>query len=109
MPPIPSGLSTLRLGPATKPSSDIAILKRSFDKVLSLRRHSLFTTRDTGVIRRVVATSFSRPPHFFRIRTKRARSQHAGRSIAVHSVLCGDDARRRDAELHPTLECAQHA
>src|SRR2546428_11456909 len=31
IPPIPSGLSTLWLGPATKPSSDIEILKRSFD------------------------------------------------------------------------------
>src|SRR5882672_3049755 len=31
MPPIPSGLSTLWLGPATKPSSDIEILKRSLD------------------------------------------------------------------------------
>ena len=30
---MPSGLSTLWLGPATKPSSDIEILKRSFDKV----------------------------------------------------------------------------
>jgi hypothetical protein len=32
MPPIPSGLSTLWLGPATNPSSDIEILKRSLDK-----------------------------------------------------------------------------
>ena len=31
MPPIPSGLSTLWSGPATKPSSDIEILKRSLD------------------------------------------------------------------------------
>src|SRR5689334_15146318 len=32
MPPIPSGFSTLWPGPATKPSSDIEILKRSLDK-----------------------------------------------------------------------------
>jgi hypothetical protein len=32
MPPIPSGFSTLWRGPATKPSNDIEILKRSFDK-----------------------------------------------------------------------------
>jgi hypothetical protein len=31
MPPIPRGLSTLWLGPATNPSSDIEILKRSLD------------------------------------------------------------------------------
>ncbi len=32
MPPMPSGLSRLWLGPATNPSSDIEILKRSLDK-----------------------------------------------------------------------------
>jgi hypothetical protein len=31
MPPIPRGFSTLWLGPATNPSSDIAIFKRSLD------------------------------------------------------------------------------
>jgi len=31
MPPIPRGLSTLWLGPAANPSSDIEILKRSLD------------------------------------------------------------------------------
>ena len=36
IPPIPRGLSTLWLGPATKPSSDIEILKRSFDMSGSL-------------------------------------------------------------------------
>src|SRR5262249_28080932 len=33
IPPIPIGSSTLWLGPATKPSSDIEILKRSLDKI----------------------------------------------------------------------------
>src|SRR4029077_17251272 len=34
MPPIPSGLSTLCSGPATKPSSDIEIFRRSLDIAL---------------------------------------------------------------------------
>ena len=39
IPPIPSGLSTLWPGPATKPSSDIEILKRTLDTLAIPRAH----------------------------------------------------------------------
>lgn len=42
MPPIPRGLSRLCLGPATKPSSDIEILKRSLDNPYLSRERSAY-------------------------------------------------------------------
>ena len=44
VPPIPRGFSTLWLGPATKPSSDIDILTRSLDTAFLPQRLLAFGT-----------------------------------------------------------------
>jgi hypothetical protein len=90
MPPIPSGFSTLWLGPATKPPSDIEILKRSLDMSHLAREHG---TRRRGASRAAILATevrFDSPAVLDRLVPGEA---HARR----HELAPGD--RADDVEL----------